>query len=195
MGCPQAGAGARRYIAETARAANHDRRDGISTSLSTARALAAAPIRTGPRPEVDRLDRLSPFHIRPGRIAGPHSLPPDNFKHSLTLFSKSFSSFPRGTCLLSVSRRGLGARSAAEDASPDYNSDSEAAPIYQAGLIPVRSPLLRESLRALDRMALGATCVQKLDGSRDLQFTPKYRILLRSSSMREPEISVAESRL
>ncbi|KAI3679802.1 hypothetical protein L2E82_50999 [Cichorium intybus] len=43
--------GARRYIAETARAANHDRRDGISTSLSTARALAAAPIRTGPRPE------------------------------------------------------------------------------------------------------------------------------------------------
>ncbi|KAI3476505.1 hypothetical protein L1887_61929 [Cichorium endivia] len=51
MGCPQAVPGARRYIAETARAANHDRRDGISTSLSTARALAAAPIRTGPRPE------------------------------------------------------------------------------------------------------------------------------------------------
>src|SRR5262249_33730379 len=30
--------------------------------------------------------------------------PPGNFKHSLTLFSKSFSSFPRGTCSLSVSR-------------------------------------------------------------------------------------------
>ncbi|CAN6998512.1 unnamed protein product, partial [Brassica rapa subsp. trilocularis] len=29
--------------------------------------------------------------------------PPDNFKHSLTLFSKSFSSLPRGTCSLSVS--------------------------------------------------------------------------------------------
>ncbi|KAI3489936.1 hypothetical protein L1887_45934 [Cichorium endivia] len=29
----------------------NDRRDGISTSLSTARALAAAPIRTGPSPE------------------------------------------------------------------------------------------------------------------------------------------------
>ncbi|KAI3684074.1 hypothetical protein L2E82_49976 [Cichorium intybus] len=43
--------GARRYIAETARAANYDRRDDISTSLSTARALAAAPIRTSPRPE------------------------------------------------------------------------------------------------------------------------------------------------
>ncbi|KAL2250100.1 UNVERIFIED_CONTAM: Protein TAR1 [Sesamum indicum] len=34
---------------------------------------------------------------------GAH-FPPDNFKHSLTLFSKSFSSFPRGTCSLSVSR-------------------------------------------------------------------------------------------
>eukprot|EP00253_Pinus_taeda_P015890 PITA_15890 len=30
--------------------------------------------------------------------------PPGNFKHFLTLFSKSFSSFPRGTCSLSVSR-------------------------------------------------------------------------------------------
>ncbi|KAK7317969.1 hypothetical protein RJT34_02640 [Clitoria ternatea] len=33
----------------------------------------------------------------------PIRFPPDNFKHSLTLFSKSFSSFPRGTCSLSVS--------------------------------------------------------------------------------------------
>ncbi|CAN6974024.1 unnamed protein product, partial [Brassica rapa subsp. trilocularis] len=31
-------------------------------------------------------------------------LPPDNFKHSLTLFSKFFSSLPRGTCSLLVSR-------------------------------------------------------------------------------------------
>ncbi|KAF8046649.1 hypothetical protein N665_3553s0001 [Sinapis alba] len=30
--------------------------------------------------------------------------PPDNFKHSLTLFSKSFSYLPRGTFLLSGSR-------------------------------------------------------------------------------------------
>ncbi|KAI3672072.1 hypothetical protein L2E82_53066 [Cichorium intybus] len=35
-------------------------------------------------------------------------------------------------------------------------------------------------------MALGATCVQKLDGSRDSAIHTKYRILLRSSSMREP---------
>lgn len=53
MGCPQAGAGSAQVPrhAVTTRTANHDRRDGISTGLSTARALAAAPIRTGPRPE------------------------------------------------------------------------------------------------------------------------------------------------
>src|SRR3954454_17331209 len=33
----------------------------------------------------------------------PIRFPPSNFKHFLTLFSKSFSSFPRGTCSLSVS--------------------------------------------------------------------------------------------
>ncbi|QCE06118.1 hypothetical protein DEO72_LG9g1129 [Vigna unguiculata] len=37
----------------------------------------------------------------------PIRFPPDNFKHSLTLFSMSFSSFPRGTCLLSVSHQYL----------------------------------------------------------------------------------------
>uniref|UniRef100_A0ACD5VWN2 Uncharacterized protein n=1 Tax=Avena sativa TaxID=4498 RepID=A0ACD5VWN2_AVESA len=40
-----------------------------------------------------------------GRDASPAPIrfPSGNFKHSLTLFSKSFSSFPRGTCSLSVS--------------------------------------------------------------------------------------------
>ena len=33
--------------------------------------------------------------------------PPANFKHSLTLFSKFFASFPHGTCSLSVSRQYL----------------------------------------------------------------------------------------
>ncbi|QHO38478.1 uncharacterized protein DS421_4g120730 [Arachis hypogaea] len=35
-----------------------------------------------------------------GASPAPIRFPPDNFKHSLTLFSKSFSSFPRGTCSL-----------------------------------------------------------------------------------------------
>lgn len=39
-----------------------------------------------------------------GASPAPIRFPPGNFKHSLTLFSKSFSSFPRGTCSLSVAR-------------------------------------------------------------------------------------------
>ncbi|KAK8590429.1 hypothetical protein V6N13_057322 [Hibiscus sabdariffa] len=79
-----------------------------------------------------------------GASSTPIRFPPDNFKHSLTLFSKSFSSFPRSTCSLSTAPRGaIGsghdgaltlsgapfqgtwAWSVAEDASPDYNSDAE----------------------------------------------------------------------
>ncbi|CAL0301826.1 unnamed protein product [Lupinus luteus] len=82
-------------------------------------------------------ERLSPFHIRPRHIAGPIRFPPDNFKHSLTLFSKSFSSFPhapRGAIgsrhdealtLSGAPFQGTWARSATEDASPDYNLDTE----------------------------------------------------------------------
>ncbi|THG04530.1 hypothetical protein TEA_028893 [Camellia sinensis var. sinensis] len=86
-----------------ARATSHDWSKGISAGFSTARALVSAPIRTGPRPEsiggptgrCSTSDRgASPVPIR---------FPPNNFKHSLTLFSKSFSSFPHDTCLLSVS--------------------------------------------------------------------------------------------
>ena len=123
-------------------------------------------------PRADR--RTGSRRSTSGRGASPAPIhfPPDNFKHSLTLFSKSFSSFPRGTCLLSVSRpylaldgiyrpigaafpnnptrrqrlvvrqgpgttglspslaapfQGTWARSAAEDASPDYNSDAAGA--------------------------------------------------------------------
>ncbi|KAL4554401.1 hypothetical protein LXL04_039411 [Taraxacum kok-saghyz] len=203
MGCPQAGAGSAQVPrhAVTARAANHNRHDGISTGLSTAQALAAAPIRTGPRPESI------------GRPA-----------------NASFSSFPRGTCLLSVShqylaldgiyrpigaafpnnptrrqrlvvRQGPDTTGLSPSPAPPSRGLGPGPPLrtllqttirtakppdFQAGLIPVRSPLLRESLRALNRMASGATCVQKLDGSRDSAIHTKYRILLRSSSMREP---------
>ncbi|KAI9099679.1 hypothetical protein K1719_024684 [Acacia pycnantha] len=64
---------------------------------------AAAAIRAGPRPS-RAADRGSPFHIRRGAPPTPSASLPDNFKHSLTLFSKSFSSFPRGTCSPSASR-------------------------------------------------------------------------------------------
>src|SRR3954462_9943345 len=127
-----------------------------------------------------------------GRRASPAPIrfPPDNFKHSLTLFSKSFSSFPRGTCSLSVSRqylaldgiyRPIGAAFpnnptrrqrlvVRQGPSTTGLSPSPAPPSRglgpgpslrtllqttirtpratdsHGGLIPVRSPLLRESL-------------------------------------------------
>lgn len=54
-----------------------------------------------------RADRRTGSHRSTSDLGAspvPIRFPPDNFKHSLTLFSKSFSSFPRGTCSLSVSR-------------------------------------------------------------------------------------------
>ncbi|PHT25084.1 Protein TAR1 [Capsicum baccatum] len=75
-----------------------------STSVSRARALAAPPIHAGPRPEsIGGPARRRSTSDR-GASPAPIRFPPDNFKHSLTLFSKSFSSFPRGTCSLLVSR-------------------------------------------------------------------------------------------
>ncbi|KAI3670418.1 hypothetical protein L2E82_53869 [Cichorium intybus] len=117
-------------------------------------------------------DRLSPFHIRPGRIAGPHSLPSRQFQALFDSLFKVLFIFPSRylfaiglTPVFSLGRnlppywgcipkqldsqtaprgatgsghdgaltlsgapfQGTWARSAAEDASPDYNSDSEAA--------------------------------------------------------------------
>ncbi|CAF2086554.1 unnamed protein product [Brassica napus] len=55
-------------------------------------------------PRIDR--RTGLLHSASDQDASPAPIrfPPDNFKHSLTLFSKSFSSLPRGTCSPSVSR-------------------------------------------------------------------------------------------
>src|SRR4029450_5148145 len=49
-----------------------------------------------------------------------------------------------------------------------------------------RRDVRRPGRRALGLTASGATCVQRLDGSRDSAIHTKYRISLRSSSMREP---------
>ncbi|WJZ83217.1 hypothetical protein VitviT2T_002918 [Vitis vinifera] len=71
--------------------------------MTTTRAWAAAPNRVDPRPEL--IDEPTRRHSTSdiGTSSAPIHFPPDNFKRSLTLFSKSFSSFPRGTCLLSIS--------------------------------------------------------------------------------------------
>ncbi|KAK8617019.1 hypothetical protein V6N13_116989 [Hibiscus sabdariffa] len=82
-------------------------------------------------------DRLSPFHIRPGRIVGPHPLPSRPFQELFDSLFKVLFIFPSrylfaigsghdGALTLSGAPfQGTWARSAAEDASPDYNSDAE----------------------------------------------------------------------
>ncbi|KAK8640959.1 hypothetical protein V6N13_008711 [Hibiscus sabdariffa] len=125
-----------------------------------------------------------------GASPAPIRFPPNNFKHSLTLFSKSFSSFPRGTCSLSVShpylaldgiyrpiraafpnnltrrqrlvvRQGPGTTGLSPSPAPLSRGLGPGPPLRtllqttirmprvtdsQAGLFPVRSPLLRESV-------------------------------------------------
>ena len=90
--------------AVTAHAAVHNHYDGISAGVSRAWAWAAGAIRVGPHPEPIGGPAFDRSTSDRGASPAPIRFPPDNFKHSLTLFSKSFSSFPRGTCLLSVSR-------------------------------------------------------------------------------------------
>ncbi|KAK7326937.1 hypothetical protein VNO80_32045 [Phaseolus coccineus] len=198
-------------------------------------------------------DRLTPFHIRRDTSPAPIRFPPDNFKHSLTLFSKSFSSFPRGSghngalTLSGAPFQGTWARSATEDASPDYNSNAEGGPIswwafpgslaVTRGILRARvgsvSPLCPEShshdwsrawahppisqgdsvpnllfnqpreggvtmcghpgRRALSLMALGATCVQRLDGSRDSGNSHQVSHFATFFIDARAEISVAES--
>ncbi|KAL2224152.1 UNVERIFIED_CONTAM: hypothetical protein Sindi_2984800 [Sesamum indicum] len=148
-------------------------------------ALVRAPSRSA--------DRLSPFHIRPGRIAGPHPLPSRQFQAlfdslfkvlfifpSRYLFAIGLSpvfslgrnlppdwgcipkqpdspTAPRGAAgsghdgaltLSGAPFQGTWARSAAEDASPDYNSDSEAAR-FSSWAVPGSLAVTRGILRVI----------------------------------------------
>ncbi|KAI3481953.1 hypothetical protein L1887_55412 [Cichorium endivia] len=132
MGCPQAGAGSTQVYSP--------RRRVLPTTIDATASPRAyrqlglwPPHQSAPVHAPSRsADRLSPFHIRPGRIAGPHSLPSRQFQ---ALFDSLFKTAPRGATgsghdgaltLSGAPFQGTWARSAAEDASPDYNSDSEA---------------------------------------------------------------------
>ncbi|THF97693.1 hypothetical protein TEA_006786 [Camellia sinensis var. sinensis] len=106
-------------------AASHDRGEGVSAGFSTARALTSAPIRTGPRPESigGPAGRRSTFDR--GASLAPIHFPPDNFKHSMTLISKS--GHDGALTLSGTPFQGTGTQSTAEDASPDYNSNDGVA--------------------------------------------------------------------
>ncbi|KAK8684340.1 hypothetical protein V6N13_040370 [Hibiscus sabdariffa] len=81
--------------AETAHARFHDRGDDVSMGVSKARAWAATTIRVGPHPEP----------------TAPRGATGSGHDRALTLSGAPF--------------QGTWARFAAEDASPDYNSDAE----------------------------------------------------------------------
>ncbi|KAL8251347.1 hypothetical protein R6Q59_035040, partial [Mikania micrantha] len=86
---------------------------------------------TNPHRSTPRADRRTDFHRSTSdQDASPAHIrfPPDNFKHSLTLFSKGLGLGPSLRTLLQTT---------IQTTRP---SD------FQAGLFPVRSPLLRESL-------------------------------------------------
>ncbi|KAK8632026.1 hypothetical protein V6N13_028803 [Hibiscus sabdariffa] len=104
MGSPQADARSTLVPkhAETARAGFHDRGDDVSTGVSKAWAWAATTIRVGPRPE--------PIG-GPALATAPRGATGSGHDGALTLSGAPF--------------QGTWARSAAEDASPDYNSDAE----------------------------------------------------------------------
>lgn len=81
-----------------------DRPDGMSARPRRASGFYRPGNPRWSTPRADRRTAARRSTSDRGASPAPIRFPPDNFKHSLTLFSKSFSSFPRGTCLLSVSR-------------------------------------------------------------------------------------------
>ncbi|KAI3489856.1 hypothetical protein L1887_46024 [Cichorium endivia] len=138
MGCPQAGAGSTQVY----------RRDGavLPTTIDATASPRAyrqlglwppAPIRTGPRPESIGGPAIAVPHPTGTQSPAPIRFPSRQFQALFDSLFKVLFIFPS---------RGLGARSAAEDASPDYNSDSEAVRFSSWADPRFASPLLRESL-------------------------------------------------
>ncbi|KAH9802222.1 hypothetical protein KPL71_001293 [Citrus sinensis] len=172
--------GARRPMPGARRCAKHAQRRALpATIAATTSPQAYRRPGLGPPPQSASVrapsrsaDRLSPFRIRPGRIAGPHPLPSRQFQAlfdslfkvlfifpSRYLFAIGLSpvfslgrnlppdlgcipkqpdsqTAPRGATgsgrdgaltLSGAPFQGTWARSAAEDASPDYNSDAGGA--------------------------------------------------------------------
>ncbi|KAK7288816.1 hypothetical protein RIF29_02318 [Crotalaria pallida] len=202
--------------AESTRTSIHNHHDDVSASMSTARAWATIAICVGPCPEsIGRPALAVPHPTEAHRLFSlGRNLPPDwgcipKQPDSPTVPRGATGSGHDGALTLSGAPfQGTWARSATEDASPDYNSDTEgdrfswwALPgslavtkgiLHSPSSVPSTRPKQwgndgrHPGRRALSLMASGATCVQRLDGSRDSAIHTKYRISLRSSSMQEP---------
>ncbi|KAK8666435.1 hypothetical protein V6N13_006587 [Hibiscus sabdariffa] len=205
-----AGAEARRdgacWVPRSRRRRLHGRieRPGLGRHHDPRRSTPRADRRTGSRRSTS--DR--------GASPAPIRFPPDNFKHSLTLFPKSFSSFPRGTCSLSVSRpylaldgiyrpiraafpnnptrrqrlvvrQGPGTTGLSPSPAPLSRGLGPGPPLRtllqttirtpratdsQAGLFPVRSPLLRESFGHVSAARAPRTGVQQQTATFSFRF-------------------------
>ncbi|KAK7323176.1 hypothetical protein VNO77_26639 [Canavalia gladiata] len=186
-------------------AALHNRDDDVSTRISTSQAWATIAIRIDQCPE----SIGGPAHTVPHPT---ETHPLDGIYRPI---GAAFPNNPTRRQRLVV-RQGPGTTGLSPSLAPPSRGLGLGPPLrtllqttirtpkvtdFHGGLFPVRSPLLRESLlvsfpplidmlklsgRALNLMASGATCVRRLDGSRDSAIHTKYRILLRSSSMQEP---------
>ena len=112
-------------------------------------------------------------------MTGFHSLPLSNFKYFLTLFSKFFSSFPHGTCSLSVSRRYLAL-------DEIYHPFRTAFPSYSTLGTPFVRPELRikDGILTLYDAPFQETCTRSnadntsLDYNSDNQRLPDFKFEL-----------------
>ena len=154
-----------------------------------------------PHRSAPRVDRRTGSHRSTsdrGASPAPIRFPPDNFKHSLTLFSKSFSSFPRGTCSLSVSRPYLALdgtyhplRAAFPNSPTRRRRLAERQGPSSTGLSPSPAPLSRgPGLGPSQRTPLQTTI--RAAGPRDSQaglFPVRSPLLGKSSLVSSPPLS------
>ncbi|KAG6713426.1 hypothetical protein I3842_05G151700, partial [Carya illinoinensis] len=153
-------------------------------------------------PSTPRVDRQTGIHHSTSDWRAsptPIRFPLDNFKHSLTLFSKIYrpigAAFPNNPTrrLRLVVQQGPGTTGLSLSPAPPSRALGPSSPLRTLLQTTIRMPSgtrfsswALPGRRALGRMASGATCVQRLNDSRDSAIHTKYRISLHSSLMREP---------
>ncbi|KAK8640598.1 hypothetical protein V6N13_008350 [Hibiscus sabdariffa] len=138
-------------------------------------------------------DRLSPFHIRPGRIAGPHPLPSRQFQALFDSLFKVLFIFPSRAAFPNnptrrqrlVVRQGPGTTGLSPSPAPLSRGLEPGPPLRtllqttirtprandsQAGLFPVRSPLIRESFGHVSAARAPRTGVQQQTATFSFRF-------------------------
>ena len=128
----------------------------------------------------------APAKTQSVRVTSALGFPLNGFTHCLTLFSKFFSSFPHGTCSLSVSRPYLVLEEiylplrAALPSNPTlrYNMTTAETHRYVRASHPLRDPIPRNfsrghDARSIHRLQFGMGTMQIL-GLNSSRFTRRY---------------------